>query len=242
MAMFDVENLADRFWKDGYLYFPRFFETAQMTHLDAIILEHFGHMPDWAHDDEFIEKSGAEIVPWFPQKEGITDFDIIEADDRLKAVTRAVLGDGWQALYCMSMFSKPGTQGQAWHQDCPPEHTENFNLNRLVYTADRPEGLGGEIVLVPGSHKIGELRLGLVQQDVDGQVKIMPGKGDLIILHGHCWHRVLPVHTTHRVSTNFRAAPQGVPEDVTDICVYGNMRYKFSTAEVIMERQGDRRL
>ena len=39
-----------------------------------------------------------------------------------------------------------------------------------------------------------------------------------------------------RVSSNFRAVPLGVPEDITDICVYRNMRYKFSTEEIIEER------
>ncbi len=39
-----------------------------------------------------------------------------------------------------------------------------------------------------------------------------------------------------RFSSNFRSAPKGRPEDITDICVYRNMRYRFSTSEVIEER------
>jgi hypothetical protein len=75
----------------------------------------------------------------------------------------AILSDGWYRQYCMVMFSKQGSLGQAWH-------------------------------------------------------------------------RVLPITGPFRVSTNYRAAPAGTPEDITDICVYRNMRYRFSTASVIEER------
>jgi ectoine hydroxylase len=61
-------------------------------------------------------------------------------------------------------------------------------------------------------------------------------KGTMIFLHGHCWHRVMPVKSAYRISVNFRAVPLGVPEDITDICVYRNMRYKFSTAQILETR------
>lgn len=32
------------------------------------------------------------------------------------------------------------------------------------------------------------------------------------------------------------AAPAGTPDDVTDVCVYRNMRYRFSTSAVVEER------
>ena len=59
---------------------------------------------------------------------------------------------------------------------------------------------------------------------------------DLLLLHGHCWHRVLRVHGGSRYSLNHRAGPAGVQAGVTDICVYRNMRYRFSTAEVLIDR------
>ena len=60
--------------------------------------------------------------------------------------------------------------------------------------------------------------------------------GTLVLLHGHCWHRVLPINNSKRVSINFRSAPAGTPDDITDVCVYRNMRYRFSTSEVVQER------
>ena len=52
----------------------------------------------------------------------------------------------------MAMFSKKGSQGQAWHQDCPPEDKSQFNLNRLVYTMDIDNSTGGQIPVVPCTH------------------------------------------------------------------------------------------
>ncbi|MGB3145387.1 MAG: hypothetical protein WBB24_14895 [Maribacter sp.] len=70
---------------------------------------------------------------------------------------------------------------------------------------------------------------------MEGQLVFKPKKGTLIFLHGHCFYRVMPVKSD-RISSNFRAVPKGTPEDITDICVYRNMKYKFSTFEVIKER------
>ena len=47
----------------------------------------------------------------------------------------------------MVMFSKQGSKGQSWHQDCPPEDTSRFNLNRLVYSMDIDASIGGETLV-----------------------------------------------------------------------------------------------
>jgi hypothetical protein len=166
----------------------------------------------------------------------VDDFDPIEYDDRLAALTEAILGPGWQAQYCMVMFSKQGTAGQAWHQDCPPDDPKQHNLNRLVYTSDITDEIGGQTVVVPGSHKRGVLSYGDPVGEFDDQVVLRPKKGTLVILHGHTWHRVLPIQGSYRFSTDFRSAPAGTPENITDVCVYRNMRYQFSTSSVVEER------
>ena len=45
--------------------------------------------------------------------------------------------------------------GKAWHQDCDPSNSNIFNLNRLIYTMDINKISGGEVELIPGSHKAG---------------------------------------------------------------------------------------
>jgi hypothetical protein len=50
---------------------------------------------------------------------------------------------------CMAMFSKQGSKGQAWHQDCAPEDAKKFNMNRLVYSSDITAHIGGQTLVVP---------------------------------------------------------------------------------------------
>ncbi len=230
------ERLATEFWRNGYLVFDGFFDAALMDSYHALILEHYGENPGFAHDDAFLEKSATEVIPWFPQRDGFDEFDVVENDPRLSALTSAILGAGWVPHYSMVMYSKHGTRGQAWHQDCPPEDPQRFNLNRLVYTSDVPPGHGGQTIIVPGSHRYGLLPAGEPDCRFDGEIALSPEKGTLILIHGHCWHSVTPVATSHRVSTNYRCGPAGTTESMTDVCVYRNMRYRFSTQSVIEDR------
>ena len=231
-----ANSYVEAFDRDGYLVLDDFFESELMDELDALIRGHFGEDPDFWHTDEFLDKSKTEVIPWFPQQEGEHAFDRIDDNAMLKELTADILGDGWKSLYCMTMFSKQGTVGQAWHQDCAPESPNRFNMNRLVYTHDIDVGTGGQTVVVPGSHKRGEISAGDPWADIEGQLVLTPRKGTLVLLHGHTWHRVLPVTGKYRYSTNYRAIPAGTGEDITDVCVYRNMRYCFSTSSVVEER------
>ncbi len=229
-------HISTQFWQQGYVVLEDFYTVQQMDSLQQKILNHYGSSPDYAHDADFLSKSATEVIPWFPQLAGETEFDPIEQDPRLSRLCDGILGEGWRSLYCMSMFSKQGSKGQAWHQDCPPENAKQFNLNRLVYTMDIDDTVGGQVIVRPGSHRQGALSVGALHEDFADQVTLSPKKGTLVLIHGHTWHRVLPVKGAFRVSTNFRAVPQGTADDITDICVYRNMRYQFSKQQVIEQR------
>lgn len=229
-------DLLSSFESDGYLVIEGFFDTELMNGLDRLIRSHFGDNPDFLHDEEFLDTAQTDVIPWFPQNEGVKAFDAIDADLRLNDLSQSVLGGGWSSQYCMVMFSKQGTSGQAWHQDCAPDDPNVFNLNRLVYTSDINDEIGGQTVVVPGSHRHGLLPVGDPTGDFEDQVVLRPKKGTLVLLHGHTWHRVLPIKGACRFSINYRAAPAGTPDDVTDVCVYRNMRYQFSASKVVEER------
>lgn len=239
-----LDELAREFWKNGYITIENFFSVSQMNKLDREIRNHFGENPAYRHEEEFLARSKTEVIPWFPQNPEMADyklaaaqhFDVPERNPRFVALTGALLGGDWSPLYSMVMYSRKGTAGQAWHQDCPPEDSARFNLNRLVYTRNFMPEDGGQTVIMPGSHRMGVLPTGGIHEDLEGQIVINPRKGMLVLLHGHCWHRVLPIKGDFRFSTNYRACPAGTPADITDVCVYRNMRYRFSTAEVIQER------
>lgn len=234
----DYSALKQQFDRDGYVMLENVFGRPQMEHLDGLIRGHYGKDPAFQHDGEFLNRAQTDVIPWFPQQQGAHDFDDIECDEDLRLMTSAILGDNWSGQHCMVMFSKPGSQGQAWHQDCPPEHPQRFNLNRLVYTRDVDDETGGQVAVVPGSHRMGLLPPGDPSADLEGQVLLRPQQGTLICLHGHIWHRVLPIKNAVRASVNYRAAAAGTPEGITDICVYRNMCYRFSTGSVIEEREG----
>jgi hypothetical protein len=235
----NMRKLLSDFEQDGFLVIEDFFDPDLMDDLDHRIRDHFGDNPEFLHDDLFIGKSKAEVVPWFPQNEGVIAFDEINEKARFRGLTTTILGAGWSSQNCMVMFSAKGTNGQAWHQDCSPDDADDatvFNLNRLVYTSDISDKIGGQTVVVPGSFRQGILPAGDPLGEFKNQVVLRPKKGTLILLHGHTWHRVLPITGARRYSTNYRAAPAGTPDDVTDVCVYRNMRYRFSTCEVVEER------
>ncbi|MFT5541633.1 MAG: ectoine hydroxylase [Glaciecola sp.] len=229
----DYEQLSKLFWQQGFIVIEDFFDAKIMSQSQSCIMSHFGNEPEYQHDQSFIDLSKTEVIPWFPQEEGDSVFDTIENDLCLKKLTRKVLGEEWKNQYCMVMFSKKGSIGQAWHQDCPPENSTQFNLNRLVYSMDVDDDLGGQVYIRPGSHRFGALTNGPLFEDFDDQIVLSPKKGTLVLLHGHCWHRIGELKGDYRVSTNYRAAPQAADDSITDICVYRNMRYQFSTAKVV---------
>lgn len=232
----DFEKLADRFHHEGYLQIDGFFDDHLMRRLHRLIVRHFSSNPEYQHSDEFLKISKTDVIPWFPQTEQASDFDLVDGHENLRRLTEALLGAAWQSLYCMVMFSNGGSRGQAWHQDCAPDNPARYNLNRLVYSGNIDDESGGQTVVVPGSHRRGLLPAGDPSADLPGQVILRPRAGTLVLLHGHVWHRVLPVHCRDRYSTNYRAVPAGTPADVTDVCVYRNMRYRFSTADIVEER------
>ena len=233
-----INDLAKRFWQQGYLSIDNIFEASLMDHYQDLILRKFDDNPSYGHNAEFLEKSNTDVIPWFPQQEGHSEFDVAQNDPFLLSLTEAILGRNWSSLYSMVMYSKAGSNGQAWHQDCPPEDKSQFNLNRLVYTMDVNEYIGGQVVVVPGSHKRGAISVGDINESLTDEIILSPQKGSLILIHGHLWHRVTPIIGDYRVSTNYRCCPENTPHSITDTCVYRNMRYQFSTSRVIEDRAG----
>ena len=116
-----MTDLKDIFERDGYLVIDDFFDADLMNVLDQLIRGQFGDNPDFLHNDEFLEKAKTDVIPWFPQNEGVEAFNEIDRDSRLKELSQSILGSGWTSQYCMVMFSRQGSIGQAWHQDCPPD-------------------------------------------------------------------------------------------------------------------------
>ena len=59
---------------------------------------------------------------------------------------------------------------------------------------------------------------------------------DGFVLIEDCFDTALMGRLDRIIRRYYRAAPAGTPDDVTDVCVYRNMRYRFSTSAVVEER------
>lgn len=232
----NFDSLSDEFNKKGYIYIENFFNDSLMDTCHKKILTHFASNPEYKHDKSFIERSDTDVIPWFPQLDGEEIFNTLENDINLKKLTENILGKDWKALYSMVMISSKSSNGQAWHQDCNSENKKFFNLNRLVYTMDINNSTGGEVVVIEGSHENGIIPSNASGKDIGHEIIISPKKGSLLLLHGHLWHKVLPINNHVRASTNYRCVPKDTPDDITDICVYRNMLYRFSDNKVLVNR------
>ncbi len=82
-----------------------------MDHLNKVILDHFGDQFELLHDEEFLRKSKADVIPWFPQREGVEDFEPLGNSPDLLRLTAKIIGAGWQEQYTMVMFSNRKSSG-----------------------------------------------------------------------------------------------------------------------------------
>ncbi|MCX5661093.1 MAG: phytanoyl-CoA dioxygenase family protein [Planctomycetota bacterium] len=252
----DKDALAERFESQGFVVLEDFFSLAELrTCREATALRFPALASDAAEpagDDvaataassdadapkDDLASTECEVIAWGPVEEKVAAFVALAGDARLAEATRAAMPGGFVPMYSLAMFSPPRSKGQSWHQDCAPTpgKAKHHNVNRLIYLWDVDERTGGEVVLVPGTHRGQVLPPGGLQDDIEGQVVLRPRAGTLVFVHGQTFHRVKPVRRA-RVSVNLRVRPPEAPEDVTDVAVYRNMKYRFSTKEVL-ERRG----
>ncbi len=230
----DPDAVHRHFSLHGYVILEDAVDPVLLLKCDRLLRDHFG-IPREGLSAANFAAAKCDVVSWGPVEEGVDAFVRLAGLPLLADATRAALGGPFDLVGSLVMYSAPNTIGQAWHQDCPCENPAHYNLNRLVYTHDIGDN-GGEVVVVPGSHRRGIIPTGEPDGDIPGQLVIAPRAGTILLLHGMTWHRVLAVRDRPRVSCNFRVVPAGAPTTITDIGTYRNMRYRFSTREVVEER------
>lgn len=228
----DAAELARQFEHFGAVIMPDFFRDEEFDAVRAEMEEFYKPYTDaflarQLTDSHQSAAHQTDVIPWNPLKSGVTAFRALVNHSKLHHVTEILLGKGFTSPGSLVMFSVPGGRGQAWHQDCPAEAPEAFNLNRLIYTEDVSEEDGG-IVFVPCSHGYGSIPEGGHQDPMLGEVSLNPARGTVVFLHGHVYHRVKPNQGKKaRISVNFRAFAEGVDPDVNCIGVYRTGRVNF---------------
>ena len=228
----EAGELRRAFEKHGVLVFPDALSPRKLRNLNAEIAAHCEPIVEDAERERESSTTrigfDVEVVPWDPIADGSQVFARLAEDPVLRGLTESVLGPGFGAPRALVMRSVGGGNGQAWHQDCPPDDPEAFNLNRLFYMQDTHEE-DGAIVVVPGSHRTGRIPSGGSQESIDGEQVLTPTAGTLVLLHGHVFHRVTPNRSGKpRVSVNLRAYPPGVSDQVNRIGIYRNGAYDFA--------------
>jgi hypothetical protein len=227
----DAGEIRRLFDEDGVVVFPRFFTDAELDTVNRELADYFAPIEEESKsrmEGEAHTKYACDVIPWNPCGDDHNQvFLDLREHDKFVEATEAALGEGFSAPSSLVMYSVGGGRGQAWHQDCPSDDSDAFNLNRLIYTHD-VKLEDGAIVFVPGSHKQGRIPPGDHQELMPGEITLEPEAGTLVFLHGHVYHRVTPnLNQKPRISVNYRAYPAGVDPDVNCIGVYRNGEVNF---------------
>ncbi len=229
MMRMQIHELAEQFKRDGFVIIPDFLDAKECAAMNQAVAAHYTaerrSIEAASHQTEagaFMQAFACDVIPWDPVSEGIACFSAVKNKAILRQITEACIGPAYHESSSLVMYSCTGGRGQSWHQDCLPDAELGFNVNRLFYTRDVREE-DGAVVVVPNSHTQGRIPQGGHHESIAGEQIICPKAGSLVLLHGWCFHRVLPNYSgRERVSINYRCFPQGVDASVTGVGVYRN--------------------
>jgi ectoine hydroxylase-related dioxygenase (phytanoyl-CoA dioxygenase family) len=235
------DNYRCDFERDGYLVIPDFCDSQECAGLNAALHSHYAGLNTSAdaaiHQTEglaYLEDFQCDVIPWDPVSEGVTAFTALRESPKLRHLTTRCIGSGYSEASSLVMYSCIGGRGQSWHQDCPADQAGAYNVNRLIYPGD-VTAEDGAVIVVPGSHKRGRISNGGHQETITGERVLCPRAGTLVLVHGWCWHRVLPNTSQRpRVSINFRCFPAGAATNVCSVGVYRNGDAYFREQRVEM--------
>ena len=222
----DIQTLARDFATNGFVHISQLLQPDLLAALNQDIDAHYWSIDEASFElPDYMKEFACDIIPWDPLSAGVASFEQLAALPELADVTEACIGDDYQSYGSLVMYSKRGGRGQAWHQDSVPDDNLGFNVNRLCY-ARSVEKEDGALIVMPGSHRRGRIPEGPHQEDMPGQVILCPRAGDVLLVHGWCFHRVLPnTSGRSRVSINIRVYP-----GETDRSVCGTGLYRNGTA------------
>jgi len=228
-------ELKKSFERDGVLVLENFFSSDEL----AGVREAIGRMlltPRKTADVDrpsYWKRFETNPIPLGMEAEKEPSFIQLKQNQKMNALTEALLGKGFQQNNLLVMATPKGI-GQAWHQDCPPDPKQkDYTVNRLIYPSDvRPES--GSVVFVPGSHLKGAIPPGGNQDSMEGEVRLNPKAGTLVILHSLTYHRVTLNETeTPRLSINFRVTPEGSARNPDSVAYFRNGTYDFVKNEPV---------
>ena len=215
----DASVVAECFDANGVVLVTGFVETelarSAAAELDAIVAGEPGRSIGFA-DQGFDKERETAVRSWGlgEVKERVPACRSILRDPRLDEWATAICGPG-HTRHPGSIASTFEGCGQAWHQDSDDGHPRHFTLNRILFPAEVPAERG-RLVVVPGSHRAGDIPGGGLWDPLDGEVPLAPPAGSLVLMHSRCFHMVERNRTsTPRTQFNGRVQPADCPPGVT---------------------------
>ncbi|MCZ7646402.1 MAG: phytanoyl-CoA dioxygenase family protein [Planctomycetota bacterium] len=156
-------------------------------------------------------------------------------DARLKDLAAKLIGDEAELCQTMLYFKPPGARGQGLHQDC--QYIQKKPLIGVWVALDRCDEANGQMVVVPGSHKLG--LLDVTQADeaksfVGGQTILPEGsretgvgmeEGDVLFFDGYTIHGSYNNTTADRFRRSFIVHYVGAHAKKLDVDEKKHMSY-----------------
>ena len=220
-----TEQIRETFERDGIVILPGYLLPEEVrdvdAHLDTLLAD---------TEKEFCPKAYREafdtwVKVWPTQ--GVEACEKLWSNPKITEATRAVLGDDYE-LDAQGAFCTPRGCGQAWHQDSYSDEPGQFVLNRIVFTRDYSSAQG-ELVYVPGSNKGGDLPAGDNYEPIEGEHRVAPSTGTLVLMSSRCFHQVSKNQTdSPRIQVNSRVRPTSAAEDLCKHAIFRTGRWDFS--------------
>lgn len=136
-----------------------------------------------------------------------------QTDERFTKLAEFLIGDGVLPCQTMLYFKPPGARGQGLHQD--HQYIRQTPIIAAWLALDDCDAANGQMVMVPGSHKVGLLPVkaaDLSQSFTSGETVIPEGMskvgvdmkaGDVLYFGGFIIHGSYPNTTTDRFRRTF---------------------------------------
>jgi ectoine hydroxylase-related dioxygenase (phytanoyl-CoA dioxygenase family) len=224
----DLDSIVDIFERDGIVVLKGMFPEHWVSAADRVadrLLTQLDERP-WAAGEEYCQRFDI-WTKIFGNLESDPDVLVLFENEVIQTVTNKLARIGSTAGSIGSWVTSGGC-GQAWHQDSWSSAPNLFILNRIVFTRNyTPEH--GQLLVVPGSHRYGDLPTGDPYESLPNQVAFTLSANTAVFLHSRTYHCVTKNATNEpRIQFNRRVVPNGVPADLTSRARFRNGTWDFS--------------